>query len=54
MFGIDKVKSILDLEDVEIIHDEVFTQKVVEDELVESSFSMEEPFSLMIKKNYRR
>lgn len=54
MFGIDKVKLIMDLEDVEIIHDEVFTQKVVEDELVESSFSMEEPFSLMIKKNYRR
>ena len=54
MFGIDKVKLILDLEDVEIIHDEVFTQKVVEDELVESSFNMEEPFSLMIKKNYRR
>ena len=54
MFGIDKLKLLIKIEDVEIINENAFTKKIKGDELVELTYKQETPFYLMIKINYRR
>lgn len=53
MFGIDKLKLILDIDDVEIIQEERFTKKLHEDELISLHYEQKQPFKLTINKNYR-
>lgn len=52
MFGIDKLKLVMDVENVEIIREDVFVKKVLDDEIVGLSFQQEYPFSLKIKIDY--
>ena len=54
MFGIDKLKLLIKIEDVEIINENAFTKKIKGDELVELTYKQETPFYLMVKINYRR
>lgn len=53
MFGLDKLKLVMDLDDIEITNEEAFIKKVVGDELLGLSFKQTEPFSLTIKIDYR-
>ena len=54
MFGIDKLKLLIKIEDVEIINENAFTKKIKGDELVELTYKQETPFYLMVKINYQR
>ena len=51
MFGIDKLKLLIKIEDVEIINENAFTKKIKGDELVELTYKQETPFYLMVKIN---
>lgn len=52
MYGIDKLKLVMNLNDIDIINEEVFIKKVEKDELIGLSYNQKEPFSLMIKIDY--
>ena len=54
MFGIDKLKLLMKIEDVEIINENAFTKKIKGDELVELTYKQETPFYLFVKINYRQ
>lgn len=54
MFGIDKLKLILDIRDVEIVNEEAFIKKVQDDELVEMSFKQTTPFQFTLRIDYRK
>ena len=54
MYGIDKVKLVMDLEDIDIIDEDLFTKKVEGDELVELTFKQIKPFALKCKIDYRK
>jgi hypothetical protein len=41
MFGIDKLKLLIKIEDVEIINENAFTKKIKGDELVELTYKQE-------------
>lgn len=53
MFGLDKVKLIMSLEDIDIINEDSFIKNVERDELTGLTFKQTEPFSLTIKIDYR-
>ena len=54
MFGFDKLKLVMSLDDIEVINEDVYIRKEVRDELVELSYKQTEPFSLTIKIDYRQ
>ena len=54
MFGIDKLKLVMDAENVEIINEDAFVKKVLGDELIGLTYQQEYPFSLKIKIDYCR
>lgn len=52
MFGIDKLKLVMDADNVEIIREDMFIKKVIDGELIGLSFEKRDPFSLKIKIDY--
>lgn len=54
MFGYDKLKLVMSLDDIEVINEDVFIRKEVRDELVGLSYKQTDPFSLTIKIDYRQ
>lgn len=52
MFGLDKLKLVMSLDDIEVINEDVFIKKEARDELVGLSYKQTVPFSLTIKIDY--
>lgn len=53
MFGLDKLKLIMSLEDIDVIQEDSFTKRIQADELTTLEFKQTEPFYLTIKIDYR-
>lgn len=49
MFGIDKLKLVMDIENITNVNEEKFTKKIKGDEVVELSYSQKQPYLLNIK-----
>ena len=54
MFGIDKLKLVMDINDITIIREDVFTKKERGDELLKLEFEQKSPFLLTIMVDYRK
>lgn len=54
MFGYDKLKLVLDAEDIVVIDEFAFEKRIVEDEIVSLTFEQQEPFLLKIKIDYNQ
>ena len=52
MFGYDKLKLVMDAEDIVVIDEFAFEKRIVEDEIVSLTFEQQEPFLLKIKIDY--
>lgn len=54
MFGLDKVKLVMDMDDVEVLNEDVFEKRVVEGEILGLTFEQQTPFLLKIKIDYNQ
>lgn len=54
MFGYDKLKLIMDIEDIDVINEVAFDKRIVGDEIVGLTFEQREPFLLKIKIDYNK
>jgi hypothetical protein len=54
MFGLDKLKLVMDVEDVEVINENVFEKRIVEGEIIGLTFEQKVPFLLKIKIDYNQ
>ena len=53
MFGIDKLKLVMNLENITNINEEKFTKKIKGEEITELTYTQKYPYLLNIKLNYR-